>query len=110
MTDIVRIRTLWLLDDTALGSLLTASLAIKLVMIVLEETAKTSTHREKSHQVMDQVSGIYGKSLFWWVNGVLRKGYHKTFVLPDLSSLDRTMMAEDLVARFQVYWTTCESR
>ncbi|THZ12732.1 P-loop containing nucleoside triphosphate hydrolase protein [Aureobasidium pullulans] len=110
MTDIVRIRTLWLLDDTALGSLLTASLAIKLVMIVLEETAKTSTHREKSHQVMDQVSGIYGKSLFWWVNGVLRQGYHKTFVLPDLSSLDRTMMAEDLVARFQVYWITFGNR
>ncbi|THY77327.1 P-loop containing nucleoside triphosphate hydrolase protein [Aureobasidium pullulans] len=110
MTDIVRIRTLWLLDDTALGSLLTASLAIKLVMIVLEETAKVSTHREKSHQVMDQVSGIYGKSLFWWVNGVLRQGYHKTFVLPDLSSLDRRMMAEHLVARFQVYWTMFGNR
>ena len=109
LTDIIRVRTLWLLHDSSLAGLLTASLITKLAMIALEEVNKLPKHHDKSPRAIDETSGIYGKSLFWWVNSVLWEGYHSRFALPELSSLEKTMSAERLVSRFTVRWDKCES-
>jgi ATP-binding cassette, subfamily C (CFTR/MRP), member 1 len=75
--DIVRIRTLWLMQDTSmpLAAIETASLMVKLVLAIVEARPKISLLQDRTKRYTgEQLSGLYGQSLLLWLCSTLWNG------------------------------------
>lgn len=104
--DIVRTRTLWMMDyQVAIPGIFTASLGLKILILVLEETNKTkyikSDHRETA---AEETAGIFSRTLFWWLNRLIRTGFSKVLNVPTLPTIDRRLLSESLLASFSQRW------
>ncbi len=103
--DAVRVRTLWLRSPDKNATNTTASLALKAVILVLEALEKRSILRPEFQQYpQEAISGFYSRSLFWWLNLLLRKGFRKTLTVNDLYSLDRHLGSKYLHILLQTSW------
>ncbi|KAI2758722.1 hypothetical protein DTO012A8_9693 [Penicillium roqueforti] len=75
LLDIARVRTAWLLPyGRAYPTCLTASLATKLLLLVLANIEKRKWLL-LSEQSTERTSGIFNRGLFAWLNELLRKGH-----------------------------------
>jgi hypothetical protein len=75
--DIVRIRTLWLMQDTSmpLAAIETASLVVKLLLAIVEARPKIGLLQDRTKQYTgEQLSGLYGQSLLLWLCSTLWNG------------------------------------
>jgi hypothetical protein len=77
--DVVRVRTLWLMPASAhtqLAAAETATLAIKVVLAIVEAARKDQlvfpAVREK--YTVEQLAGFYGRSMFFWLGSTLWNG------------------------------------
>ncbi|KAF7919657.1 hypothetical protein EAE99_008509 [Botrytis elliptica] len=104
--DAVQSRTIWLIDnDTAIAGVFTASLALKLCMLLLEV-------REKHHLLYyddrkhgpEERSGIFNRAVFWWLKDLLVLGRKNILALEDLYPLDEDLSTGDLLPKFQTAW------
>lgn len=103
--DIAQARTYWLASSTrpevAFTAIFTASLAMKVVILVLEaqRKAKWVTWDSKDHSP-EETSGIYSLGVYFWLNRLFLDGYHKILEISDLYPLDKNMAADHLFRRF----------
>lgn len=108
--DVVRLRTYFLLDlfgSRALANLLSLSLAIKLIVLVTEAIEKRSILLEPYRDLPPEAtSGIYNKSVFWWLNPLLILGFRTTLRTDDLFTLDQTLSSADTHKRFHRQWSS----
>ncbi|KAL2000414.1 hypothetical protein VTN02DRAFT_3098 [Thermoascus thermophilus] len=104
--DVVRARTLWLLQESRPISILqTCTIAIRCCMVVLESTGKRSILLAPYKDYpLEALSGTFCRSIFFWLNSLIAVGYSKTLTLNDLATLDEELDAARLHARFQVAW------
>jgi ATP-binding cassette subfamily C (CFTR/MRP) protein 1 len=104
--DLARVRTAWLLPDSlAYSACLSASLAVKLVLLALNniEKRKWLVHNEKDNSI-ESVSGPFSRGLFTWLNSLLWKG-HSVFLTGDaLPTVHENLLSSDLSARFSEAW------
>lgn len=49
-------------------------------------------------------SGVYNRSLFWWQNALLKKGYSNILSIDDLFQLDKHLRAEHLHELIKTAW------
>jgi len=68
--DVSQVRTLWVSYSGTLDAwLLTASVGMKFIVLILEAKEKRSYLSEADvHHGPEETSGIFGRSLFWWLN------------------------------------------
>ncbi|KXH55546.1 hypothetical protein CSAL01_07340 [Colletotrichum salicis] len=88
--DTAHARTLWIRDGlTPIAGVFTASLAIKAIMLVLEETPKHA-HLPASEKdvAVECTTGVVSRSLFWWLNSLFFQGFRLLIRLEDLGSID----------------------
>lgn len=108
--DVVRVRTFYLLTGYAakgIANLLSLSLAIKLAVLITESVEKRGILLEPYHGLPPEMtSGLYNKSVFWWLNPLLRVGFGKTLKLEDLYDLDETLASANVERRFRQQWAT----
>lgn len=112
--DIARARTLWLLQSKLnfIAAVFTASVAVKLFMLILEAREKRKwlkvdgTAREIGEE---ELSGIFGQGFFWWLNKLILLGSKKVLQIEDLYPLDRTLESDYLKNRFEQAWEKCKS-
>jgi hypothetical protein len=109
--DAARVRTLWLMNfNVAIWGLLTASLAMKVVILMLEVREKMRflavNDRDKSP---DETSGIFNKGIFWWLNILIRAGFSKILQMNDLYPMDERMTASVLGSNIRYLWITCKT-
>ncbi|KAF4435232.1 multidrug resistance [Fusarium acutatum] len=97
--DLARTRTAWLLTPPALyqnyASVLTASAALKAVMVYLESRQKEKWlgWDVKQHSP-EETSGIWNLGVFFWLNTLFMKGYRVILTLESLYPLDEALAAE----------------
>jgi len=77
--DIARARTRRLLPEyparEVVAGIFTASVGVKAVVIVLEGLGKRSILLEAWREASrESTSGVFNRSLFWWLNGLLVSG------------------------------------
>jgi ATP-binding cassette subfamily C (CFTR/MRP) protein 1 len=99
--DIIQTRTMWLSSETNIDiistRLLTASVAIKTVLILLESQQKSKWIQwdVKEHSP-EETSGVFGLAAFAWLNRIFATGYRRIMTIDDIFPLDQCMSTEPL--------------
>ena len=110
--DTVQLRTLWLaMYNTAITRFFTASIAFKVVVILLELRDKTTylTIADKMRSP-EELSGIVNRSIFYWLNRLIMRGARKVLLADDLYPLCEDISTEHLSARFRPVWEKFKQR
>ena len=105
--DIAVVRTLWLSTyDADIRNVFTASFALKGVMLCLEAVEKQRYFKSQDDKKLSPYAraGVYSRTFFWWLNGLLLQGYRQELQPGDLHDLELHMGAEDLDRRFWTAW------
>ena len=107
LADIIQLRTLTLRGYVpSIVILLSLSVAGKLVALVLESLPKRS-HLEPAKVGAygpEELTGIFGRLVFWWLNPLFLRGSKSLLTLDDLGPLDRELLSGRLQKRVQVLW------
>ena len=108
--DAVMLRTLWLTSpfSATIRDVFTASFALKSVILVQEafEKRRFLQAADKAYGP-ETTSGLYGKALFWWLNGLIRRGFRQVLTPNDLYPIDQAMESETIDAKFWKTWSEC---
>ncbi|GJC98969.1 hypothetical protein ColKHC_07795 [Colletotrichum higginsianum] len=104
----VRLRTLWLKSvGVLIASLSTASLALKLVILVLEEQSKRRwIIGDKEAWSSEETAGLSNRIGFHWLNVLLLKGYSAALSIAKLPIIDSKLLSESLWERIGLKWKT----
>lgn len=109
--DTAHARTLWIRDGlTPIAGVFTASLAIKAVILVLEETPKRAYLPDSEKDIaVECTTGVVSRSLFWWLNGLFFQGFRLLIGLEDLGSIDPKFDSTVLLDRLDRVWSRGKS-
>ena len=104
--DVVQLRTLWRIQSLeTVARLFSSALALKVVLLVLEAKEKGSMLIPPFHNASPEAkSGLYNRSLFWWLNPFLTTGFKRAIATEDLYSLDETLSSKSLTEKSQKSW------
>lgn len=103
LLDVANVRSLFLRGSLdAVGAVTSAALALKLLILLLEEVPKRGPSvlgisKETS-------SGLWNRSAFWWLHSTFRQGYKAFIQVDDLSSLDHQLETHHLASRLDQRW------
>jgi ATP-binding cassette, subfamily C (CFTR/MRP), member 1 len=92
-------RTLWLLDGAhAVARLFTAATSAKALILISEAWEKRSILRVQYRDLSPETtSGILGRSVFWWINPLMKLGFsnflteHDLYVVLSVTILNQLM-------------------
>ncbi|KAK6338159.1 hypothetical protein TWF696_001630 [Orbilia brochopaga] len=104
--DVIRARTFILLDfDNLLTALFTAAIASKASVLLLESKDKRTFLRSPdTEKPPEETSGLFNRSVFWWLTPLLRLGYSKVLNFSDLWHLDDSINAPNIKDNFYQTW------
>ncbi|KAL8722266.1 MAG: hypothetical protein Q9225_001213 [Loekoesia sp. 1 TL-2023] len=104
--DAARVRTQWLQGyNNAPAAVSSAALAIKFCLLAVETVGKRKILRvEWAGQSPEATSGLFGKSLFLWLNRLFRTGFKKSLSVDDLTPLDKHLTSDYLYNRLHQPW------
>ena len=108
--DIAMMRTLWLAAsfDATIRNVFTASFALKCLILVQEAVEKRRLLDPADRGYgPETTSGIYSQSLFWWLNGLIRRGFRQVLTPSALYPIDQALESEAIDARFWKNWNEC---
>ncbi|KAJ4360390.1 uncharacterized protein N0V89_000952 [Didymosphaeria variabile] len=93
MFDAVQLRTLWLRPlPTSVCVAASVRFAVKLALWFAEAQNKFTWLREDYRsQAPETLSGVYARRVFWWLNGLMKRGYKATFRPMDLMAIKRSL-------------------
>ncbi|KAJ5901475.1 ABC transporter integral membrane type 1 [Penicillium taxi] len=96
--DCVIARTLWLADhDSTISSLFTATVAIKLFVMTSESWEKRPILLSQYQYLSPEAtSGILARSVFWWLNSLMRTGFTRSLIDHDLLPIHDSLAARTL--------------
>ncbi|KXG45668.1 ABC transporter, integral membrane type 1 [Penicillium griseofulvum] len=108
--DAAHSRTLWLRSADSFNNILaivaTAAVGVKLVLFVLEAVEKRHILKsEYAGYPPEATAGFYNQAVFWWLNPLFKIGFTGILRVEDLSSLDKELSSERLLARFDEKWS-----
>ena len=105
--DAARVRTTWLQGyNNAPAGVSTAALAIKFFLLAAEIVTKRNILRSPwTGQSPEATSGLFGKTLFLWLNQLFRTGYNKSLSIEDLTPLDKHLTSDYLWNRLHQPWS-----
>lgn len=105
--DIARARTRWLGRDDVVAGALTASLTMKCVILSLEAIEKRSLLGLHTTFSAESTSGFISRSMFSWLNPLLKTGYKQILSLDDLPAIHEKLDSEKLGNKLQLQWDKC---
>ncbi|POS71828.1 canalicular multispecific organic anion transporter 1 [Diaporthe helianthi] len=98
----VRTRTYWLSGEVALAAALSTSLGIRLVILYLETLSKKGLLLAQDEVVAgERLAGPISRTLFYWLIGLVRKGYCGIIQPDDLDPIDDHLLTTHLRPKFQ---------
>lgn len=108
--DVAVARTLWLLDGIeSIAIIFTVATSLKLVVLLLEAHGKAPYLRVPfSFFPPEAISGIFSRSVFWWLNPLLKRGFGSILAIDDLYVLDHELSSELLYGSLWKRWTSTE--
>ncbi|KAL9585491.1 MAG: hypothetical protein Q9212_001497 [Teloschistes hypoglaucus] len=103
--DAARTRTLWMQYNTLISAITTVALIVKLSILSVETVSKRDRLRtEYTIQSPEAKSGLFGKTLFLWLNKLLRTGYRQSLTVEDLLPLDKHLTSDYLYDKLHQPW------
>lgn len=88
----------------ALRGLFSASLALKVVILVVE-----MKERHLGGKVSpEETSGVFSRGVFWWLNGLLKRGFGNMLDVENLYDVDIALRSEKLLGKIQTAWAESE--
>ena len=107
--DAVELRTLYLKHESSpILGLSTATLGVKLVLLLLETQSKRGYLRfPYRHYSSEATSGVVNRSLFWWLNPLIASGFKKILTLSDLNTADPELQSDYLQRQLEESWDKC---
>lgn len=111
--DAARVRTQWLRGlDPAVAGTLTASLAVKCLVLVLESIEKRDILLcgLSCRLSLESTSGLIGRGSFWWLNSLLLSGFRTVLTLNDLPVIYEKLESANLEARIRSTWDNCKDQ
>ncbi|TIA11583.1 putative multidrug resistance protein [Aureobasidium pullulans] len=101
--DAVQLRTLWEIQGLeTVAQVFSSAFGLKVVLLVLEATEKGALlNPPYRNSAPEAKSGLYNRSLFWWLNPFLTVGFKRLIGPDDLYSLDGALSSEVLAERAQ---------
>ncbi|KAF5718138.1 multidrug resistance-associated 1 [Fusarium mundagurra] len=99
-------RTLWLLDGAhAVARLFTAATSAKALILVSEAWEKRSILRVQYRDLSPETtSGILGRSVFWWINPLMKLGFSNFLTEHDLYPIEKSLLGKRLFAQVEKSW------
>lgn len=96
--DIVRSRSYSLNPDIdAVATVFTSRVAVKLILAIIEALPKRHLLLlQFTDCPPESISGPYKRALFWWLNGLFKKGYSESLTVDDLFHLDKHLQSDYL--------------
>lgn len=112
LLDGARARTEWLIarNSALIPSIFLATLAVKIILLVLESIPKDrflSPPNEK--RTPEVTSGIFGLSLFAWLNPLILLGNREDISFQQLFPVDKQIASVTVDAKMQAAWDSSES-
>ncbi|KYK57930.1 ABC transporter [Drechmeria coniospora] len=108
--DVTQSRTQWLSDrDAPFTKVFTASIVTKLTVLLVEAQSKSSWMRDIDTYAKspETTSSIFNKSVYFWLNDLLIRGYQKPLAAEDLYVLDESLLADNYQ---QLFWDAFQNR
>lgn len=101
--DVARVRTLWLQGyNSSIAAVTTVHLVIKIFLLLIEAINKKKILRDGTKiGSPEATSGLLGKSIFLWLNPLLRAGFARSLSINDLLPLDKHIKSDYLYDRLQ---------
>ncbi|CCT72441.1 related to multidrug resistance protein [Fusarium fujikuroi IMI 58289] len=99
-------RTLWLLDGAhAVARLFTAATSAKALILISEAWEKRSILRVQYRDLSPETtSGILGRSVFWWINPLMKLGFSSLLTERDLYAIENSLLGKRLFAQAEKSW------
>jgi len=110
--DIPQARTLFLRhDNLPIAVIFSLTIVTKLLLLFLQSHSKTKYLKSPYVTYPPEItSGVWTRSLLWWLMPLFTKGFKSLLSLDDLFPMDPTMSSEILRNRMQTTWDQrCES-
>ena len=91
-----------------ISKMVASSVGTKAILLVLESVSKVRTLKLGVDYSPEETSGIFNRSLLWWLNELLWKGYNGVLKQKDLFPLNEELRTAKLRDRMIECWA--ESR
>ncbi|KAK4212261.1 ABC multidrug transporter [Rhypophila decipiens] len=103
-----RVRTAWLLasasdkHDLMLPAILTAALAVQVLILVLETKNKRKILADAYRSLSREATGgLLSRGLFWWLRHLLSDGSRRVLAVEDLESINEKLASRKLSSELQ---------
>ncbi|KAI1858876.1 uncharacterized protein JN550_012335 [Neoarthrinium moseri] len=105
--DAVQVRTIFLRGpSTAIASVLSAALALKLALLGLQTRNKRSYLKEPYRRFPPEtLSGILNRSFFWWLRSTFFQGYRVGLTLDSICDIDVELKSASMQSLILHAWT-----
>ena len=112
LLDATRVRTLWLQSyNNAVAAVTTVSFVVKFLLVIFEAIEKRSIlHPQWKSTSPEATSGLYSRSVFWWLNGLFRIGFKRSLHMEDLLPLDKHLTCGYLYDRLHTAWVNIPNK
>ena len=103
LADIPRVRTLWLMGTyTNVAAILSCSLAVKLILLWLENIGKRPLLLEKYTNISDEeTAGLFSRGLFFWLTRLMITGSRQVLNLHTLLSIHQRINSSTTFSQLQ---------
>ncbi|KAF5625992.1 multidrug resistance-associated 1 [Fusarium sp. NRRL 52700] len=101
-------RTLWIIDGAhTVARLFTAATSAKALVLISEAWEKRSILRAQYRDLSPETtSGILGRSIFWWINPLMKLGFSNFLTEHDLYAIENSLLGKRLFAQMEKSWRT----
>lgn len=101
--DAAQVRTLWLrFASFNLAIVASICLGLKFVLLLVEAQGKRRYLVEKYRALAPEtLCGVFARRLFWWLNGMLLKGYRSLMQPDQLESIKEDFASSDLLKKVE---------
>ena len=112
LLDAARVRTLWLQSyNNAVAAVTTVSFVFKLLLVGAETVQKQDVLRSPWNLTSaEATSGLFSRSVFWWLNGLFQIGFKRSLHMDDLLPLDKHLTCNYLFDRLHTAWVDLPSK
>ncbi|GKZ48059.1 hypothetical protein AbraIFM66951_011809 [Aspergillus brasiliensis] len=109
--DAVQVRTLFIRHyPSSLGALSATTVALKLLLLTLEAQNKRSYLKEPLLAIPpESTSGVFARTVFWWLNRLFVNGFRKLLTLEDLFPTDKDLDSGGLRRKIGRAWKRYQS-
>ncbi|OOQ83629.1 putative multidrug resistance protein [Penicillium brasilianum] len=85
--------------------LITIILMLEMSLLVTESQSKVEILKPPYKSLTpEELTGVLGRLLFWWINPILKEGYHSFLTLDDLPKVDPKLSSRLLRKRLILAW------